>query len=109
VLPLPNRSSSSIETLPWAIAVGMPITEHTPAQIPAGVIHAPGLLVGLGDVERQRMMALTQQGDQIFYPEVLNGYWDASRIRNVQVPREGHRYHVRSADGFNKHIAAFAP
>ena len=27
---------------PAAIAVGMPIAEHPPAQIPAGVIHALG-------------------------------------------------------------------
>ena len=53
-------------------------------------------------------MALTPQGDRIFYAEILNGYWDASRIRNVRVPREGHCYHVRSADDFNKRIAAFA-
>jgi hypothetical protein len=29
-----------------AIAVGMLIAEHTPAQIPAGVIHAPGSHLG---------------------------------------------------------------
>jgi hypothetical protein len=48
-------------------------------------------------------MALTPQSDRIFYAEVLNGYWAASRIRNVRVPREGHYYHVRSADDFNTH------
>ena len=65
-------------------------------------------LAGLRDAERERIMALTPQGDRIFHAEILNGYWDASRIRNVRVPREGQCYHVRSADGFNKHIAAFA-
>jgi non-heme chloroperoxidase len=66
------------------------------------------LLAGLSDAERERIMALTPQGDRIFYAEVLNDYWAASRIRNVRVPREGHCYHVRSADDFNKHITAFA-
>jgi hypothetical protein len=32
--PFPNKGRS--------IAVGMPIAEHPPAQIPAGVIHALG-------------------------------------------------------------------
>jgi hypothetical protein len=53
-------------------------------------------------------MALTPQGDRIFYAEVLNDYWAVSRIRNVRIPREGHCYHVRSADDFNKRIVAFA-
>jgi hypothetical protein len=30
------------------------------------------------------------------------------RVRNVRVPHEGHCYHVRSADGFNEGIIAFA-
>jgi hypothetical protein len=30
-----------------------------------------------------------EQGDRIFCPQMLNGYWAASRIRNVQVPSEG--------------------
>src|ERR1700733_10179996 len=66
------------------------------------------LLAGLSDAERERIMALTPQGDRIFYAEVSNAYWAATRIRNVRVPREGHCYHVRSADDFNKHITAFA-
>jgi hypothetical protein len=66
------------------------------------------LLAGLSDAERERVMALTPQGDRIFYAEVLNAYWAASGIRNVRVEREGQRYHVRSADDFNKQIAAFA-
>jgi hypothetical protein len=66
------------------------------------------LLAGLSDAERKRIMALTPQGDRIFYAEVLNDYWAVSRIRNVRIPREGHCYHVRSADDFNKRIVAFA-
>jgi non-heme chloroperoxidase len=66
------------------------------------------LLAGLSDAERERIMALTPQGDRIFYAEVLNEYWAASRIRNVRVPQEGHCYHLRSALDFNKQIAAFA-
>ena len=66
------------------------------------------LLAGLSDAERERIMALTPQGDRIFYAEVSNTYWAAARIRNLQVQREGHCYHVRSADEFNKHVLAFA-
>ena len=44
------------------------------------------LPAGLSDAERERTMALTPQGDRIFYAEVLNGYWAGNRIRNVRVP-----------------------
>jgi pimeloyl-ACP methyl ester carboxylesterase len=66
------------------------------------------LLAGLSDADRQRLMALTPQGDRIFYADVSNAYWAASRIRNVRVQREGHCYHLRSADDFNQQVAAFA-
>jgi non-heme chloroperoxidase len=66
------------------------------------------LLAGLSDADRQRLMALTPQGDRIFYADVSNAYWAASRIRNVRVQREGHCCHLRSADDFNQQVAAFA-
>ena len=59
--------------------------------------------------ERERIVALTPQGNRIHYAEAANGYWDASRIRNVRVPREGHRSRIRSARAFNEEITAFAP
>jgi non-heme chloroperoxidase len=65
-------------------------------------------LAALPDGERERIVALTPQGDRVHYAEAANTYWDVSRIRNVRVPREGHSYHVRSACAFNEEIIAFA-
>jgi hypothetical protein len=42
------------------------------------------LLAGLSDAERERILALTPQGDRIFYAEVLNSFWAASRIRRFR-------------------------
>ena len=66
------------------------------------------LPAGLSDAERERIMALTPQGDRIFYVEVLNEYWAASRIRNVRVPVKDTAITCAARTIFNKRIAGFA-
>jgi hypothetical protein len=65
-------------------------------------------LAALPESERERIVAVTPQRDRVHYAEAANAYWNASRVRNVRVPREGHCYHVRSAGGFNEEIIALA-
>ena len=66
------------------------------------------ILAGLPDEARERVTAVTPQGDRLFHAQVQNRLWAEAGVANVEVPLEGHGYMWRNPADFNARLVALA-
>jgi non-heme chloroperoxidase len=65
-------------------------------------------LAGLPETMRERIVAVTPQGDQLFHAWVQNGLWAEADVRNLEVALEGHGYMWRNPVAFNAQLIELA-
>ena len=66
------------------------------------------VLAALPDETRERITAITPQGDRLFHASVQNRLWSEARIANFEIPLEGHGYMWRNPAEFNARLAGIA-